>query len=217
MARRPGTEAAVRAAAGGRRAGPRRWRQDPAGRRERILEAGAREFGARGFRGARMERVARAAGVAEGTVYHLFGSKQGLLVAVGERYGRGLAEAAFGDRSPELTPEALGRIVRNVFRYVRETDGPLAAFLLASDPMEGTPARDASRTQMVAAIRAQLERGIRAGRIPPLDTRIAAEIQFGLVETALRDCFLRHAGRDEDGYIREVTRCLAAYLGHPIR
>ena len=73
----------------------RSWRQDPEGRRARILAAATREFARRGYRAARLADVAKAADVAEGTVFHLFGSKRELLRAVGERYGRGLATAAF--------------------------------------------------------------------------------------------------------------------------
>jgi len=35
----------------------------------------------------------------------------------------------------------------------------------------------------------------------------------GLVASALEDCFLRRGGADEEAYVAEVTRCLAAHLG----
>ena len=195
----------------------RTWRQDPEGRRARILNAGAREFARRGFRDARMDRVAKAAGVAEGTLYHQFGSKQGLLVAVGDQYGRGLVEAAFGDLEQRIDPREMGTMVRNIFAYVRNSGGPLAAFLLASEPAEGAPAQEANRAQMIAAIEVQLEDGVRRGLITPMNTRVAAVVQYGLVESALRECFLRRKGADEALYIQEVTACLSAYLGYPLR
>ena len=195
----------------------RTWRQDPEGRRARILKAGAREFARRGFRDARMDRVAKAAGVAEGTLYHQFGSKHGLLVAVGNQYGRGLVKAAFGDLDQRIDPREIGTVVRNMFAYVRNSGGPLAAFLLASDPTEGGPALEANRAQMIAAIEVQLEDAVRRGLIAPMNTRVAAVVQYGLVESALRECFLRRNGQDAEIYIQEVTACLAAYLGYPVR
>jgi AcrR family transcriptional regulator len=206
----------VRAAV--RRAPRRRrtWRQDPDGRRARILEAAAREFARRGYRAARVDDVARAAGVAEGTVYHRFGSKRGLLVAVGERYGRGMAEAAFGHLGPELAPADVGTIVRRIFDYVRQTDAPLGVFLLTNDPDEGRPAQDANRGQILAVVEATLRRWMGRGVVPAMHPRIAAELHFGLVETALKDCFLRRGGADEDAYVAEVTRTLAACLGAPV-
>jgi AcrR family transcriptional regulator len=202
------------AASGARK---RSWRQDPEGRRARIRDAATREFARVGFREARLDRIAKAAGVAEGTVYHQFGSKLGLLVAVGEEYGRGLARVAFSGLGADPLPNEVETIVRNVFSYVRETDGSLAAFLLSQDPLEGGPAQDANRSQMVEAIEARLAFWIEKGIVRPTDTRVAAEIQFGLVESALRDCFLRRGGEGEETYVREVTRCLAAYLGAPRR
>ncbi len=191
----------------------RTWRRDPEGRRSRILDAAVREFSRQGFRRARLERIATAAGVAEGTVYHQFGSKQGLLVAVGQHYGEGLARAAFGDLGADPTPDEVAQIVRNIFAHVRETDGSLAAFLLAQDPLEGGPAQTANRAAMIAAIEARLSLWVERGLVQPMDTRIAAEIQFGLVESALRDCFLRRGGEAEERYVQEVTRCLSAYVG----
>jgi TetR/AcrR family fatty acid metabolism transcriptional regulator len=199
---------------GGRK---RTWTQDPEGRRARILETAARIFARRGFRATRVDEIAREAGVAEGTVYHLFASKARLLAAVGDAYGKGFAEAAFGAVNADLHPADVGVIVRNIYRYVRETDGPLAAFLLTNDPHEGGPARDANRARMLAAIEALLRRWIGEGLVPPLDPRIAAEIHYGLVESSLRDCFLRGGDAKQEIYIREVTRCLAAGLGQETR
>ncbi len=210
-ARRAGTAAAKSPARATR--ARRTWTQDPEGRRTRILETAARIFARRGFRASRVDEIAKEAGVAEGTVYHLFASKARLLAAVGDRYGRGLAEAAFGGVNADLHPADIGVIVRNIYRYVRESDGPLAVFLLTNDPHEGGPARDANRARMVAAVEAALRRWIAEGLTPPMDPGVAAEIQFGLVESSLRDCFLRGKGKNEEAYVREVTRCLAAYLG----
>jgi len=193
--------------------GRRTWQQDPEGRRVRILEAASRAFARDGYRGARVDLIAADADVAEGTVYHLFGSKRGLLVAVGAEYGRGLAEAAFGDLPPDFHPRDVARIVERCFEYVRTSDAALGIFLLASDPNEGGPAEDANRAEMLRAIEAALEGWMARGLIPPMNPRIAAELHFGLVESAVRDCFLRHGGADEAEYVAETARALGAMLG----
>jgi AcrR family transcriptional regulator len=191
----------------------RRWRQDPAGRRAAILDAATRAFAAHGYRRARVDAIARAAGVAEGTVYHLFGSKQGLLRAVGDAYGAGLVRAAFGDGGVEVRPgPAIAAMVERIFRHVSESGGPLTAFLLSNDPDEGGPAQAANRERMLRAIEDGVRRAIRAGHVSLRDTRVAAELQFGLVESALRDCFLRAGGRRQGAYVQEVARALNAYL-----
>lgn len=56
--------------------------RDPASTRQRILDAAAEAFAARGFAGARVDRIAAAAGVNKRMLYHYFGDKQGLHRAV---------------------------------------------------------------------------------------------------------------------------------------
>lgn len=56
--------------------------RDPGLARRRILEAAVGEFAARGFAGARVDRIARAAGLNKRMLYHYFGDKRGLHDAV---------------------------------------------------------------------------------------------------------------------------------------
>ncbi|HOX07019.1 MAG TPA: helix-turn-helix domain-containing protein [Planctomycetota bacterium] len=60
---------------------PRRTR-DAAASREAILAAAQHVFAERGFHGARVEEIARTAGVAKGTVFLHFKDKEGLLLAL---------------------------------------------------------------------------------------------------------------------------------------
>jgi AcrR family transcriptional regulator len=156
--------------------------------------------------------IARAAEVAEGTIFHLFGSKRELLVAVGDAYGQGMVEAAFGATAPTSRLDDVPSIIHRIFDYVARSSGPLVAFLLASDPAEGALAQAANRTRMLDAIEAVVRRGMARGEISRRDPRVAAALQFGVVESALRDCFLYHAGRDREQYAQETIRCLVAYL-----
>jgi len=68
-------------AAGGRR----KRRRDPVATRENILLAGTDEFCAKGFTGARIDRIAASAGCNMRMIYHYFGSKEKLYLAVLER------------------------------------------------------------------------------------------------------------------------------------
>jgi AcrR family transcriptional regulator len=52
--------------------------RDPVRTRERILRAARREFVAKGFAGARVDAIARAAAVNKRMLYHYFGDKKGL-------------------------------------------------------------------------------------------------------------------------------------------
>jgi AcrR family transcriptional regulator len=64
--------------AAGRTSQPPRRQRGEAGRREAILAAALDEFSARGFAAARLDDVARRAGVAKGTIYLYFRDKEAL-------------------------------------------------------------------------------------------------------------------------------------------
>jgi TetR/AcrR family fatty acid metabolism transcriptional regulator len=74
-ARRAGGRSAERHAAPNRRGGDKR---------ERILDAAVRVFARKGFHATRVSEVAKAAGVADGTIYLYFESKDHLLVSLFE-------------------------------------------------------------------------------------------------------------------------------------
>lgn len=69
-------------------------------RRQKILEAALCEFEARGYAAARMEDIARAAGVAKGTLYNYFDDKRALLKGLAESVVSRLV-ARFEDPLPE--------------------------------------------------------------------------------------------------------------------
>lgn len=59
--------------------------QDAEARRDRIVEAAMRHFAEHGYRGGRVEDIAAEVGVAKGTVFLDFGSKEGLFLAAYQR------------------------------------------------------------------------------------------------------------------------------------
>ncbi|MFL6279933.1 MAG: TetR/AcrR family transcriptional regulator [Vicinamibacterales bacterium] len=61
-----------------RRSGPRRQQERSAASRQRLLRAAAAEFAARGFAGANVDRIARAARVNKAMIYYHFKSKAAL-------------------------------------------------------------------------------------------------------------------------------------------
>jgi AcrR family transcriptional regulator len=71
---------------------PRPERADAARNRERVLAAARRLFAERGAGAVTIEEVARAAGVAKGTVFHRFGDRAGLALALLDEHERALQE-----------------------------------------------------------------------------------------------------------------------------
>src|SRR5881398_2105357 len=101
-----------KAGANGRRAGKK---EPPAevGKRERILDAAIKVFAAEGFYNAKVSQIAHSAGVADGTIYLYFKSKDDLLIQLFEdrmeRVNATLREAL---ASEESSAARLKRVVR---------------------------------------------------------------------------------------------------------
>jgi len=96
----------------------------PAGggdKRERILDAAERVFAQHGFFAARVSEIAKEAGVADGTIYLYFKSKDELLISLFEsrmdRFNATLAAAIPKDGRPT---EKLLAAIRTYFRLVRD-------------------------------------------------------------------------------------------------
>lgn len=65
-------------------------------RRAQLVDVAVAELGRRGYAGASVEGLARTAGVSKAMVYHLFGSKEGLVVACLEEVGPAVVDAVAG-------------------------------------------------------------------------------------------------------------------------
>ncbi len=188
------------------------WRKDPDGRRERVLTAAARLFGERGFAAVRTREIADAAGVSEGTLFHHYRSKQSILLAVAERYGTGFATAMFEDLDPEAGVPNVERVIRSAFAYVRHSDPLLGVFLLSDDAYASPAARSANREAIVSRLARFFTVWQRRGLAEPASPRVCSELCFGVVESALRECFVRGKRADEDLYVEEAVRAIRAML-----
>jgi AcrR family transcriptional regulator len=86
-------------------------------RREEILDHAAKVFAARGFPGTDVQAVADAVGVAKGTLYLYFASKEELFLAAVDQGMKGLT--AFVDAAVEGIADPLEMIRKAVFAYLR--------------------------------------------------------------------------------------------------
>jgi AcrR family transcriptional regulator len=86
-------------------AGERRERADAVRNRERVLRAARELFDERGVDEVTMEDVARRAGVAKGTVFHRFGDRSGLALALLDEHEREIQDQLLHG-APPLGPGA---------------------------------------------------------------------------------------------------------------
>jgi AcrR family transcriptional regulator len=141
-------------------------------RRDRILEAAMRQFADRGYRGTRVEDVASEVGIAKGTVFLDFGSKEALFLE------------AF-KRAVSLLPawlDAPADVVEQGFWAVLDWWLQQAEELVASDPVPNRVALIA-RTDTSLDIRRPVDRFMRSE--DPYGT--LEFVEFGVKRGELRD------------------------------
>lgn len=165
---------------------------DPrAHRAAEIARAARRIFSARGYDGAAIADIARAAGVAEGTIYNHFASKRDLLQHVMRAFHAELTEAA--ERGLRAIPDAPGRL-RFLIRHHLDTlvreEGLCRLFVRELRVDEGyfaSPLR-AVTARYAAVVERVVAEGAAAGELRrDLSARLIRDLLFGTLEhVALR-------------------------------
>jgi AcrR family transcriptional regulator len=159
-------------------------RRDPEARPQQILDAAFHEFGERGLAGARLDDIAKRAGVAKGTIYLYFPNKEALfreMVRSTIVDAISSAEARRDGWGPEDTAESLLRqLGAGWWAFLRtervHTLNRLVMAELRQFPDLVTFYADeviARGRRLVAAI---IERGIARGEFRPLDAMAAARM-----------------------------------------
>ena len=99
----------------------RRIKRDPERTRARILQAAKAAFAEKGLGGARVDEIAARAKVNKRMIYHYFGSKDGLFLAVLERAYAGIREAERALALDHLDPvEAIKTLVTFTWDFYLE-------------------------------------------------------------------------------------------------
>src|SRR5256712_2398267 len=159
-----------------------RWQRRKDARPEEIVAAALDVFVEHGFAGARLEDVARRAGVTKGTVYLYFKSKEALFKAVVRQtivpaiaQGEALAQAFTGSAR-----ELLERLVREYWRLVGETALAGIPKLIIAEAAN-FPALPRFYYEEVVTrghrlMAGVIERGIKDGGFRKVDVMIAAKL-----------------------------------------
>ena len=156
-------------------------------RREQILAAASRLFARQGFHRTTVRQVAREAGIADGTIYLYFRSKQELLLALLGQLGRvGERPADFEELAGADARAFLSAYLKVRFRQLREWRQLFTAVfpeVLADAGLRS--AQVAQTAPAFEAAEAELARRADAGELPPLDpvrlARVAAATVIGLL------------------------------------
>ncbi len=178
-----------------RRAGPR-WRRLPEERPRQILDAALEVFGERGLAGARLDDIARRAGVSKGTIYLYFPNKEELFrevvrAIVVDRLREAAAHAGEGDPTDELK-----RYMRAHWDFVRSPEFQTISKLVTGE-LHNFPelAEFYGREVVLPAnqlMAGMIKRGIDRGEFRPVDPVLAARFLSSTTITHSTWCARRH-------------------------
>jgi TetR/AcrR family fatty acid metabolism transcriptional regulator len=155
-------------------------------KRDALLRAAIDTFAARGFFNAQVADVARAAGVAAGTVYLYFRNKDDLLISIFERtMGDAIAE---GRRAIEALPDAPARL-RAIARMHLDRLGHdrALAIVFQIELRQSTKFMERFSTtelrEYLGIIRDVIAEGQKAGAFrPEINPTFAAKLLFGMLD-----------------------------------
>jgi TetR/AcrR family transcriptional regulator len=143
-------------------------RRDPAATRKKLLTAARREFAASGLAGARVDEIAARAGVNKQLVYHYFGDKDALYLAVLEWVYEEIRAQERKLNLEGLPPkQAIKRLIEASFDHLAAHPDFI---LLLNDEnrggarhVRGSRKLEAMHSPLVSMVQAILSEGIRAG------------------------------------------------------
>jgi TetR/AcrR family fatty acid metabolism transcriptional regulator len=170
----------------------------PEGKRERILEAAIKVFAAEGFYNAKVSQIAHEAGVADGTIYLYFKSKDDLLINLFEdrmeRVNANLREAI----ETESTAEArLRRIVKLHLQLV-EQNRDMAEVISVELRQSSKFIREYSNpkfAEFLRTIAGAVVEGQRTGELRTgIDPYVFARALFGALDEIALAWLVKHPG-----------------------
>jgi AcrR family transcriptional regulator len=170
-------------------------------------------FAERGFKGTTIADIAEAAGIALGTIYLYFPSKDDVFAALNQRL-TGLITGAIiaGDDSETLEGSVRCRI-NNVFEVCKANRDLVRLVVLNTDPNSAVERRmragEADKYRpIVDALANSAEQGFTRKADPVIITRLV----IGLVSIAVYQAFVLSDGSNADALREECSEMILAYL-----
>jgi AcrR family transcriptional regulator len=151
-----------------------------------LLNAARKVFAANGFEKSTISDIARAAGLSDGLLYHYFGSKRDLLLAVlGEFYERIITElgnSVSNARGFDARFRALVQVHVQTFVYDVDLCRLFISEIRNFDEYVGSPAHELNRRYTAILLRV-IDEGVSEGRVSgDIDGRLIRDMLFGGIE-----------------------------------
>jgi AcrR family transcriptional regulator len=159
-----------------------RWRRLPEERPRQIIEAALETFAERGLANARLDDIAKRAGLSKGTIYLYFPNKEELFREVVRQTIVANIEAAEREIEAADGPvaDAFARFIRGYWAFARDPHY-VAIFRLVNAELHNFPDlvefyADEAVMRSRRLVQRLIERGIASGEFRPVDVRVAARM-----------------------------------------
>lgn len=176
--------------------------------RQNILKAARQVFGEKGFAKARMSDIAERAGVAVGTIYLHFETKEALCTVFADLINQRIIDEALPLLLESDPAQAIAESVRAILRILNEERDLLALLYLGIgfDSLLDYEPTELDR-QIWQTLARMLQARMDAGEFQRYDADKLAHILSGLIERTVVGCLILDAGQ-----IPEYEATLVAFI-----
>lgn len=154
--------------------------------RERIIKAAAKEFAEKGFYNTQISHIVESAGVARGTFYIYFKSKEEVFEEILKKVVEDLKERI---KPVDISRDPVEQVKENVKRvidYALENRELAKIILFRSCEPNYAKIIDCFFEDVVNLISRSLEEGIKLGILKPHDTEVVARVILGGVKEVIK-------------------------------
>ena len=183
-----------------------------------IMEAATRLFADEGFHGTSTRKIAAAAGVSEGTLFHYFSTKNVLLLAILDDFYAGLnASAQEGIQEVMGTRERLLFLAKNHLRALMDNQALMMRLIQVYLSVDANYYRDYKNSPMhdhnyryTRVFDNVIREGIERGYIQPdLELPVVRDLFFGGLEYGMRTLIgKKYTGQKITAYVEAIVEPL---------
>jgi AcrR family transcriptional regulator len=187
-------------------------------KRQAILDAARAIIAKQGYEETTIAQIASAAGVAVGTVYLYFRNKRDIYTTLSTAWVEEIAGVLQDPRLLDLPIEQIPRAtIEASFRICHDKSDLMTVFQVDIQSNEELRLHKEAEAVIVNALDAFFQAAIARGQLAPFDTVMYARIIFGLVHSALYDCYCIENGENEMQYRESVIEFMERlFFGPPI-
>jgi len=188
---------------------PEKRAEETRPKRDAILDAARTLFAKQGYEETTIADIARAAGVAVGTVYLYFRNKHEVYTTVALDFEATIA-AVFQDPTFFHLPfeEALDAMVEAIFRESRTHRDLMALLQIDMRSSEEILQHKHTNERVTQAIAAILQHAIDQGQLAPCNTEMYAQLLNLLGSSVMHQCFAVEKGERELLYRQYLTELI---------